>query len=389
MSAPGSILSRPHSRRVSVVLAVVVIVATIAIFFTARPQSEAPTISVTRGDIHATVTANAHVRAVRSARLSFPYSGQIAQVRVQEGDTVKAGDVLAELKSDDFDRRTKQAELALAARQLDLTRAEAAPRSQDLEIAQANLKKAAVVLAAAEDNYKKTPNAGNAGAREIAQADYDIARASFDRLTRGPSDQDLQALQNAVESARLELEAAHIARDQTQLRAPYDAIVTEVNVQAGELVGGFVAVVSVADLSNLELRAEIDEIDVGAVAADQAVEIQFDAFPGKTVKGRVAQVFPAASTARGATNYEARISFDADLIGVRPGMGATVKIATVEKKNVLLVPSRAIKNAGTQKIIGVRIDGILRNVVIQTGLSDGNQTEVISGLNEGTLVVLE
>ena len=71
-------------------------------------------------------------------------------------------------------------------------------------------------------------------------------------------------------------------------------------------------------------------------------------------------------------------------------MGATVNIATLEKKNILLVPSRAIKNAGSQKIVVVRdADGSTRNVVVETGVTDGNQTEIISGVAEGTQLVLE
>jgi multidrug efflux pump subunit AcrA (membrane-fusion protein) len=105
--------------------------------------------------------------------------------------------------------------------------------------------------------------------------------------------------------------------------------------------------------------------------------------------GKVEQVFPAASTQRGALVYQARISFDRGDLAIRPGMGATIKIATVEKKGVWLLPARAIKTAGTQKIVSALIDGSVRNVVIQTGLSDGNQTEVIDGLAPGTRVVVE
>jgi multidrug efflux pump subunit AcrA (membrane-fusion protein) len=70
-------------------------------------------------------------------------------------------------------------------------------------------------------------------------------------------------------------------------------------------------------------------------------------------------------------------------------MGATVNIATVEKSDVLRLPSRAVKNAGSQHIVVVRDDGGIRNVVVETGLSDGNNTEIVSGIGEGTVVVIE
>jgi multidrug efflux pump subunit AcrA (membrane-fusion protein) len=70
-------------------------------------------------------------------------------------------------------------------------------------------------------------------------------------------------------------------------------------------------------------------------------------------------------------------------------MGATASIATVEKKNVLRVPTRAIKSAGTQKIVVVQAGGETRNIVVETGLADGTYTEIISGVSEGTVVVVE
>jgi HlyD family secretion protein len=388
--------SNPESPRIHfprrakfLLLLAVVVLAAVGAYAWLEPTPSISTYTITRGDIRATVNANAQVRAVRSARLSFPMSGQLARVLVKEGDTVKAGDVLAELQSDDYDRRVKQAELALASHQLDLERAQAAPRAEDLEIAQANLKKAALALAAAEDNAKKNPGTASDAAQEVAQADYDIARANFDRLTRGPSDLDLQTLKNAITSAQLDLDAARQALAQTQIRAPYDGIVTEVDAQPGELIGGFNPVVGLADLTQLELLAEIDEIDVGAVTPGQAVEIHLDAFPGETLSGKLTQLFPAASNVRGALIYQARIQFDKGELAVRPGMGATIKIATVEKKNVLLVPSRAIRDAGTQKIVSEYVNGAVENVVVETGLSDGNQTEIVSGLEPGAKVVIE
>jgi HlyD family secretion protein len=376
-------------RRTLLILIAITVIGVLGLYNLVQPARSVSTIAVTRGDISAQVNANARVRATRSARLAFPMSAQLARVLVQEGDAVKAGDLLAELKGDEFDRRVQQAELALASRQLDLERAQAAPRAEDLDIGQASLKKAALALAAAEDNAKKNPSTANDAAREAAQADYDAARANFDRLTRGPTDQELQQLKNAVASAGLDLDAARAAQAQTQLRAPYDGVITEVNAQPGELVGGFTPVIGIADLSHLELFADIDEIDVGAVAPGQSVDIRLDAFPGETVGGKLTQLFPAASTERGALVYHARISFDAGKLAMRPGMGATLKIATVEKKDVLLVPSRAIRNAGSQKIVLAIVDGAQQNVVVITGMSDGNVTEIVSGLKPGDKVIVE
>lgn len=376
-------------RRVTIIALAVILIAGLAAYQWMQPARAVTTTTVTRGDISATVTANARVRATGSARLSFPMSGRLATLAVREGDAIKGGDVLAELDSRNLDRRVQQAQLTLASRQLDLQRAQAPPRAEDIQISQSNVKKAALSLAAAQDNANKNPSSTNNAAREAAQADYDSATASFDRLTGGPTDQEVQQLKNAIAGAQLDLDAARAELSQTKLTSPYDAVVTQLDAQAGEMVGGFTPVVEIADLTNLELLADIDEIDVGSVAAGQSVDIRLDAFPGESVRGKLTTLFPAASDVRGALVYHARISFDRGKLDVRPGMGATCKIATVEKKAVLLVPSRAVRNAGSQKIVTTNVGGLNQNVVVVTGVTDGNNTEIVSGLEEGEQIVID
>ncbi len=373
-----------------VLFVAVALLAVVAYWYFAQSGARAETtVTVTRGDLRATVTANARVRAQESVRLAFPLSGLVSKVNVQEGDTVKKGDVLVELDPREVQRRVRQAEMNLAAREQDLAQAQAPPAAADLEIAQQTLKKAALALAAAEDRYDEEPTEQNRLARELAQSDYEIARANFERQTQGAGASQLDDLRRAVENARLELQAAHETLNDTQLHAPFDGTITEVTAQTGERVGGYNPVIALADLTRLEAVADIDEIDVAEVREGQTVELRFDAFPGESVKGKLTRLFPAANTDRGATVYRAIIALDPTPLKLRPGMGATVQIATVEKTNVLRVPSRAIKNAGSQKIVVVKDGAVTRNVVIETGLSDGNQTEVLSGVPEGAVLVIE
>lgn len=365
------------------------LVAVGAIYLRSTPVRSTSLTEVTRGDIRATVNANARVRAERSVRLSFQASGQVMSLSVQEGDRVKAGDVLAEIDREQAARRVRQAQLNVETRRLELSNAQAPPSASELEIAQQNLKKAALARAAAGDRFKNDPSDGNRIAQELAEADYAIARATFERATAAASERELTGLKNAVENAEIDLINAREALSETQLIAPFDGAITEVNIREGELVGGFNPAIGVMDLSALELLAEIDEIDISEVHAGQPVEIRFDAFPGKTATGKLSLIFPAASTDRGATLYRAVVTLDPTELALRPGMGATVKIATVERTNVLVVPTRAIKSAGTQKIVVVRDDSGTRNVVVETGLSDGVETEIVSGLSEGMMVALE
>jgi RND family efflux transporter MFP subunit len=375
-------------------IALVVIGAMIAggaYFYFNQPNARAQTtVTVARGDLKATVNANGRVRAEKSLRLAFPTSGLITQVNVQEGDAVKQGDVLAMLDQREIERRVKQAEMNLQARQADLAEAQQPPQAQELEIAQQGLKKAAFALAAAQDRYKKDASNDNKVAQDLAQSDYEIARANFERQTRGASQKQLNDLQRAIDSAQMDLDNARAALAETELKAPFDGVVTEVNAVAGTLLGGYNPVVGIADLTQLEILADIDEIDVAHVQEGQRVDLRFDAFPGETVTGTLTRLFPTANNDRGATVYRAVIALDPTKLKLRPGMGVTANIATLEKKNVLTVPARALKSAGGQKIVVVRdANGNTRNVVVETGVSDGNHTEIVSGVNEGTIVVIE
>lgn len=371
-------------------LLVIVLVAGGLYFYFNQPAARAETtVTVTRGDLKATVNANARVRAQKSVKLAFPLSGLVRKVNVQEGEDVQPGEVLVELDTQEIARRVQQAELNLQAREQDLDQAQQPPGAQDLEIAQQSLKKAALALAFAQDRYKQDATEQNRISQGLARSDYDIARATFERQTRGPTQGQLDDLNRAIENAKLDLQAAQEALGETRLQAPFAGIITEVTTEPGQLLGGYNPVVSLADLAKLELVADIDEIDVANVNPGQSVELHFDAFPGQTAQGILSRLFPAATNDRGATVYQAIISLEPTDLKLRPGMGATVNIATVEKKNVLRVPLRAVKNAGTQKIVVVQDGGRARNVVVETGVSDGSNTEILSGLSEGAVIVVD
>jgi RND family efflux transporter MFP subunit len=370
------------------IVTVAIVLAILATTVLPRTTSASNAVAVRRGDLGATVNATGKVRAKRSARLALPLSGVVANIDKREGDDVNEGDAILALRAEETTRRVKQAELNLNSRQLDLARAKSAPRDEDVEIVRASLRKATLVVAIAEAAYTTSPTTQNDALRETARADYDIARANFNRVVNGPSKEEVEAVQNAVTIAQLELESAKAALAQTRLLAPFNSTVTEIGVREGELVGAYTPLASVADLTVLEIAVEIDEIDVANVALGQSVEVRFDAFPGERFAGRLSRLFPTASTQRGSTVYNAIVEFDARTFKARVGMGANLKIQTIEKKDVLVVPNRALKNVGTRKAVRIVAPGEPRDVIVETGVSDGNYTEIVSGVNEGDLVVI-
>jgi HlyD family secretion protein len=385
-------LSKFFNRRNIIIAVVFLMMIAIAIFVSQNyfaPQTASQNIvTVRRGDLSASVNATGKVRSQKSVRLMLPVSGMVQSISKYEGDAVNPGDVILTVRADDALRRVRQAEINVQSRQLDLARAKSAPRDEDIEIARANVRKATLAAASAEDAYTKNPNSQNEAAREFARIDLEVARANFNRVTNGPAREEIEALQNSVAFAQMELEAARNVLNAARVTAPFTSTVTEILVRENEFTGGG-HVATVSDLTALDILADVDEIDVANVAVGQSVEVRLDAFPGELLQGKLLRLFPAASTQRGTTVYPAIIEFDAKNLKVRVGMGANLKILTVEKKNVLIVPNRALKNVGTRKAVRVVAPGEPRDVIVEIGVTSGSETEIVSGLNEGDQILVQ
>jgi len=353
------------------------------------------TVVVRRGTITATVQATGTVQPRRQARLSLRTGGTVQEIHVEVGDKVEAGAVLLRLDTADLERAVRQAELALEARRAELQNARLGPDASQVEIARANLRRATVQLQAAQAAYDEVANEPDAAtspeavALENAKASYEQAKAEFERIVEGPTPEEIARLENQVAAAEVALQEAEARLAQAQLVAPFPGIVLEVTVHEGENVGPGQPLILLADLSTLEIVAEIDEIDIGEVQPGQAVKIRLDAFPGEELRGTVVHVAPAASTERGAGTFLGRVRFEPTDLPLKPGMGATLEITTLEKQGVLLVPNRAVQALGPRKIVKVWRNGRVEEVEVVTGLSNAEVTEIVKGLQEGDVVIVE
>lgn len=358
-------------------------------------RRESSTVLVRRGNITATVETTGKVRSARQAELSLPFGGQVKRVAVSVGDEVEAGHLLLELEASDAERRVKEAELNLEIRQIQLDKARAGADPEEVEIAQANLRKAALAKQVAQAAYDEIANKENAKtspealALQQATIDYQITQRNYKRLVNGPPTDELAILEKQLEASQVALERAQAQLEEMRLIAPLAGTVVRVETSEGEIVSAYRPVVAIADLTFLQLIAEIDEIDVAEVAPGQEVEIRLDAYPGQTLPGAIVSLAPAASPQRGSTVYEALVKFDAGGLALRLGMGANLKIITLEKEDVLLVPNRAIQPIGRRKVVKVLDGKGIREVEVITGLSNESETEIVEGLTEGQRILME
>jgi multidrug efflux pump subunit AcrA (membrane-fusion protein) len=146
--------------------------------------------------------------------------------------------------------------------------------------------------------------------------------------------------------------------------------------------------ISLVDTSEIELRGFTDELDIAIVELNQEANILLDALPDEDVKGRVAFISPIGTVRAGVVFYDTTITLEGAVDKLGDGMSATAEVIIERRDDVLLIPNRAIRGTWENPAVRVYIDGQEEEREITLGLSDGINTEVLSGLEEGEEVVL-
>lgn len=354
-----------------------------------KPETEA----VGRGDIRASVSVSGSVVPPEQVNAAFKAGGRVVKVYVTEGKVVRQGDLLATLDTTDIETQVAQAESALRIAQLNLKKAQKPLGKDETTVAKANLERARINLQNAQAEYDKIAWRSDAGRYpqaanlQMATLEYQIAQANYNIQVRGASDEDLGLLKEQIAQAEISLDSARRALDNARLLAPMAGTVLTVNVKEGELTNAALPAVVIADLSCLEVDVEIDETEIGRVATDQEVELTLDAFGDEVLFGRVKEVALSPSVNQAVVNYKVTIALDPCDLAIKMGMTANANIVVAEKQGVLLVRNRAIRLRSGKKQVQVWRNGVADWVDIETGLSNDQYTEVISGLEEGDEVV--
>ncbi|MCC7141121.1 MAG: efflux RND transporter periplasmic adaptor subunit [Candidatus Eisenbacteria bacterium] len=379
------------NRRRAVVLLGVIALGAVGVFFwqVSRKGAKPPsyrTEAVTRGDVRVQVSATGTLNAVTTVQVGSQVSGTISALHADFNDRVRSGQVLA---------------------QLDATFL----RAQVLEN-RANLERTEV---------------------QYRQAVRDSAR-TFPLGARGLASQaDLDQSQTAVESARAQVTSARAAlqRAETNLRyatiqSPIDGVVVSRDVDVGQTVAASLSAPTLftiaQDLTRMQLEAAVDEADIGQVKVGQTANFTVDAYPSRSFKGTVHQVRLAPETVQNVVTYTVIILVENDDLTLLPGMTANVTVDVDEARDVLKVPSTALRfrpdgggpggrpgtpgaggeraggpgearGGGERRRAGERVfvlqGGRLRKVSVSPGLTDGSFTAIMSdSLREGDLVVV-
>jgi HlyD family secretion protein len=266
----------------------------------------------------------------------------------------------------------QQAETTLKAAQDDLA-ALLNPSTSDLTQAQATVTQAQATLTNLQQG-------GTAAEVTQAQAAVTQAQASLDALTAPASDSDLASAEAALTQAQVAVDTAQANLAQATLTAPFDGVVSAVNVVTGSTN---TSTVTLVDVSKLHIDVSLSETDAAKVAVGQPVTLTFDALPDATLTGTVTSVAPVATTEQNVVTYDVQVAFDPGATAVKVGMSATADIQVDQATGALLVPSRAIQTSGDTKTVTVQQGDTTLTVPVETGLTSGGKTAIVSSGGAG------
>jgi RND family efflux transporter MFP subunit len=277
-------------------------------------------------------------------------SGVVARLHVRIGDSVARGQLLAELETRELAARRDQAAAALAA-------TEATLRYAESDLARKRALSAAQLLSAADLDLAER-------SRAVAEQQHGEAVANLDY-------------------ARTQLGYARI-------EAPIAGIVASVATQEGETVAASLAAptfVTLVDLTRLEVRAYVDETDIGRIRPGQAARFSVDTYPGHEFEGRVSAVYPQAEIRDNVVNYVTVVTFDPPRDRtLRPEMTASVRIVLETRADVLALPRRAVRREQGRAFV-LTPSGERRWV--RLGSRDETHWEIVDGLREGDEALLD
>ncbi|HET6373064.1 MAG TPA: efflux RND transporter periplasmic adaptor subunit, partial [Candidatus Polarisedimenticolia bacterium] len=377
-----------------------VLLASLPFFW--RRGIDVEVVIVKRGPIvsSATATATGTVESERDVRVMALVPGLISEILTDEGRQVRKGDLLARLDDQEALASHRLALANLESARSGLERAEVSLRVRT-DTAGTDLDRAQAVLSKAKSDHARARELHQAGvissqSVEAAETEERLAVASFEAARSRIADRDIAAKEvAAARSAVAQMEAAarvaQVILDRTRIIAPFDGVISSRFVQPGQTISPATPLFSIVDRTDIHVRATFDEVDLGRIQLGQVARLSLDSFPGRHFEGLVDEISPTVSTTRQETRtVGVKIRFTGQIDGVRPGMSADPEIIVGTRDDALYLPTDVILEdhpGETKRRVFVLDDRTIRLRTIETGLTNWDFTEVLSGVSEGDRVV--
>ncbi len=388
---------RKRKRLIALVGISVLVIALVATVILSGGREKVVAVQVAkveRRNITQIVTGTGRIQPEVEVKISAEVSGEIIEMPVKVGQNVKKGQLLVKIKPDFYLARKEAMEANLKS------------AMSQLDIAKANLLKAESEFKRAEELYNKKLISD--AEYENIKTSYNIAKAQYASAT------------SAVEQAKASLKQAQEDLAKTVIYSPIDGVITQINAEVGERVVGTsqmagTVIMVVADLSKMEARVDVSEVDVIHVSIGDTAILSVDAIPEKKLKGVVYEISNSAKTKGLGTqeevvNFEVRIKIIDKEPKLRPGMSVTADIETEKKYGVLAVPIQAVTVRTLKKnkpadnpesqnakkndkddmveVVFIVENGVAKMVPVKRGISGEMYVEILEGLKGGEDIVV-
>ncbi|WP_019946800.1 efflux RND transporter periplasmic adaptor subunit [Hymenobacter aerophilus] len=376
------------------------------------------------------VSASGKVQPETEVKISPDVSGEITELYVEEGDSVKKGQLLLRIRPDNYQAVVSQQSAVVG--------------TQQANVAQTRARLQQLIANARQTELTYRRNASLYKQKVISQADYEASKAAYDASQEeiNSARQSIRGAQSSVRSAQAGLEEARRNLDKTTIYAPVSGTVSKLNVKKGERVVGTsqmagTEIMRIANLREMEVRVSVNENDIINVTLGDSADVEVDSYASqdqrfKGVVTSIANTAKDALTAEAVTEFEVKIRLlpasyqnllDAKpgrrVVPFRPGMTASVDIITNRKAGVLSVPLAAVTTrtdstktaaagaaaeggakatakadaptaglqAAPQEVVFLIRDGKALMTPVKTGISDFQSIEILSGIQAGDQVV--
>jgi HlyD family secretion protein len=383
----------PRTRYILALLAVLATLAVLANFALPRLLGEKITLlAASRGELRQSVVASGKVRSPQRVDLTSQITGRVTEIPVREGQIVEAGQLLIQL--DDAEWRATLAQAKASLQQSELRQTQLQQLAQPLATqsklqAEANLLQAKQRFAQASELvakgfYSKTQLDDAQRNLDVAESQRQSSELQLRSNQSGGSDQRLA--QVAVAQARASLDIAQSRLDYTRITTPVAGIVLTRNVEPGITIQPGKLLMTLSPNGATELVVQIDEKNLALLRLGQKALASADAYPDRRFAAEITFISPAVDPLRGSVEIRLRVTDAPEYL--RQEMTVSVDIETARRADALMVPSDAIRDAGSNQpwVLVVR-DGSAQRQPVKLGVRSEGKTEILEGLAPGDLLV--
>ncbi|MBC8393595.1 MAG: efflux RND transporter periplasmic adaptor subunit [Deltaproteobacteria bacterium] len=370
----------------------------------ARNDHQPDTAKATCQNIHATVLATGKVRPQVGAEVNVGarISGRLERLHVNIGDKIVKGQIISEIEKEDLEATTteREADVKLFKVKLNALK-EKGPREIARAEAELSERQASLKYARAElDRLEQLLGKGAIGKQtwdqaikqfEVTDAQTEVARKNL-QLTRTDYIEGIKQIETELVRAEASLKNATVKLSYAVIKAPISGVIASVSTREGETVAAGLSAptfVTILDLERLQLNASVDEVDIGRVKVGQEGFFTVDAYPAKEFEGQVNAIYPQAVIQDNVVTYDCVLSIKTPYVGLlRPQMTANVTIIVESRKDVLVLPVKAVKRRSGKSVVYQKMGNRINTVTVITGWQDESLIEITSGLSAGDVVLL-